>query len=204
MAKQIAGVYEKILDCAKTEFFDKGYTDASLRTIAQNAETSTSSIYTRFGDKKGLFDALVKEPAGELRRFYCDVQEEFAKEPPEYKAKEHFEYSRVKVGELVDYIYDHFDAFKLLIDCSEGAGYEDYVHDLIEVEIKYTLDFIESTGNDAIKSGRLSLELMHILSSGFLQGVFEMVSHNMTREQAHTYVEQLKRFYTMGWNDIFG
>jgi len=182
---------------------EKGYNDASLRIIAQNADTSTSSIYTRFGDKKRLFDALVKGPADEMQRYYCDIQERFSKEPPEYKQRVHFDYAKEKMYELVDFIYDHFDAFKLLIDCSEGAGYDNYVHDLVDIEVEYTLDFIESIGNDSLKTGRLSLELMHILSSGFLRGMFEMVSHNMTRDQAHIYVNQLKRFYTRGWSDIF-
>ena len=54
MAKQIEGVAERILAAAKEEFLDKGYVDASLRTIAAAAETSTNSIYVRFGDKEGL------------------------------------------------------------------------------------------------------------------------------------------------------
>ena len=62
LAKQIKGVYEAILDCAKQEFLEKGYKDASLRTIAREANTSTGSIYTRFQDKEGLFKAVV-EPA---------------------------------------------------------------------------------------------------------------------------------------------
>lgn len=40
MAKQIEGVSERILACAKREFLEKGYTDASLRTIAAEAGTS--------------------------------------------------------------------------------------------------------------------------------------------------------------------
>ena len=32
MAKQIEGVYEAVLDCAKKECLEKGYKDASLRT----------------------------------------------------------------------------------------------------------------------------------------------------------------------------
>jgi len=38
MAKQIEGVYENILECATKEFLEKGYTDASLRTIAAIVE----------------------------------------------------------------------------------------------------------------------------------------------------------------------
>ena len=60
MAKQKAGVYDKVLECAKEEFLSKGFLDASLRTIAQAADTSTGSIYTRFGDKEGLFNGLAE------------------------------------------------------------------------------------------------------------------------------------------------
>lgn len=59
MAKQREGVYERIIECARKEFLEKGYMDASLRTIATQAGTTTGSIYTRFKDKEGLFEAIV-------------------------------------------------------------------------------------------------------------------------------------------------
>ena len=59
MTKQIEGVSEKILACAKEEFLEKGYSEASLRTIAAKADTTTGSIYSRFRDKEGLFSAIV-------------------------------------------------------------------------------------------------------------------------------------------------
>ena len=46
MAKQIEGVSEKIEKCAREEFLKNGYTDASLRTIASEAGTTTGSIYS--------------------------------------------------------------------------------------------------------------------------------------------------------------
>ena len=50
MTKPIEGVSERILSCAKEGFLEKGYADASLRTIAAKAETTTGSIYSRFRD----------------------------------------------------------------------------------------------------------------------------------------------------------
>ena len=41
MANRIEGVTEKLLEQAMKEFLDKGYTGASLRTIAENAGTTT-------------------------------------------------------------------------------------------------------------------------------------------------------------------
>ena len=45
MTKQMEGVSEKILACAKAEFLQKGFGEASLRTIAAKAGTTTGSIY---------------------------------------------------------------------------------------------------------------------------------------------------------------
>ena len=60
MTKPIEGVSERILVCAREEFLEKGYSEASLRTIAAKADTTTGSIYSRFGDKEGLFCAIVR------------------------------------------------------------------------------------------------------------------------------------------------
>lgn len=70
MAKQIEGVAERIIAAAKQEFLDKGYVDASLRTIAAAADTSTNSIYVRFGDKEGLFSAIVAGAQRDDRAVY--------------------------------------------------------------------------------------------------------------------------------------
>ena len=67
MASRIEGYDEKIIACAKEEFLKKGYADASLRTIAQNADVSTSTIYTRYLDKEGLFRFLVEPVAKGLK-----------------------------------------------------------------------------------------------------------------------------------------
>lgn len=77
VAKQIEGVYDKLIECAKVEFLEKGFKDASLRTIAKNAHTSTNSIYVRFGDKAGLFDALVKPHYETVMNRYIKTQNEF-------------------------------------------------------------------------------------------------------------------------------
>lgn len=77
MAKQLEGVSERILECATAEFLEKGYTDASLRTIAAAAGTSTNSIYVRFRDKEGLFSAIVEPVLNEMISMFARIQETF-------------------------------------------------------------------------------------------------------------------------------
>ena len=79
MAKQIEGVSERILACAKEEFLNNGYKDASLRVIAAAADTSTNSIYVRFGDKEGLFSAIVEPVLSEMTERFLKIQEEFTR-----------------------------------------------------------------------------------------------------------------------------
>ena len=40
MTKQVEGVYERVLACAKEEFLEKGFSKSSLRTIAAKADHS--------------------------------------------------------------------------------------------------------------------------------------------------------------------
>ena len=203
MAKQKEGVYDQVLYFARQEFLEKGYQAASLRTIADRAGTSTSSIYTRFHDKAGLFDALVSPSAQGLLDWFQTAHQEFHELSPEVQSRTAYTCGKDKFVFFVDYVYDHFDDFYLVICCGEGTSYEDYIHRLIQIEMDYDARFAEVLQSDAISSGRLTRELMHMLDSAFYNGIFEMVRHRMTREQAHTYVAQIRRFFICGWRDIY-
>lgn len=45
----------------------------------------------------------------------------------------------------------------------------------------------------------LSPSLCHIIASGMLGGLVEIVVHDIPQEQALRDVEQLREFYTAGW-----
>lgn len=123
MAKQKVGVYDRVLECAKEEFLSRGFLDASLRTIAQEAETSTGSIYTRFGDKEGLFRALAEPVVDEFKAMFRKVQEDFHQFPEEEQRAEMGQYTARHQEDLLDYIYDHFDVFRLLLDGAMVPGF---------------------------------------------------------------------------------
>ena len=123
MAKQIEGVYEAILSCAKKEFLEKGYKDASLRVIAQEAGTSTGSIYTRFGDKEGLFEAIVSPAAEQLTEMFLEIQENFHNLNEDTQQAEMGSYTSDSQLGMLDFIYDHFDEFCLLLDCAQGTRF---------------------------------------------------------------------------------
>ena len=50
----------KLLECAKAEFMEKGFADASMRTIAERAGVTTGMLYSRFADKDEMFRSIVR------------------------------------------------------------------------------------------------------------------------------------------------
>ena len=72
MRKESEGVTETLLESAEREFLKYGFRDASLRRISSESGVSTNSIYTRFKDKEGLFEALVKPAADGLMNIYMN------------------------------------------------------------------------------------------------------------------------------------
>lgn len=203
MAKQIEGVYEAVPDCAKKEFLEKGYKDASLRTIAQEANTSTGSIYTRFGDKEGLFCAIVEPAANGLKKMFLEIQEKFHSFDKEAQLAEMGQYTSLHQMEMLDYIYDHFDVFRLLLDCAEGTQFSRFVEELVEIEVDYTYKYMEVIGCKSVKSGLVTEEFVHIVVTAYFNGMFEVVRHNMDKASAVKYVRLLNRYHMQGFSTIF-
>lgn len=146
MTKQIEGVSERILACAKAEFLDKGYTDASLRSIAAAAKTSTNSIYVRFQDKEGLFSAIVEPVLSEMLRRFLLIQEDFCRMDPAAQSAHMTEYVDGGTMELVDYMYDHLDEFRLLLDASYGTRFHHFADELVRIEVEYTYRYMAEAG----------------------------------------------------------
>ena len=204
MAKRVEGRSDKLLECARAEFMEMGYQEASLRVISAKADTTTGSIYTRFGDKEGLFHALVDDTVSALLAWFREGQEQFAEKSSAEQSSEVFTFRPDLWDQLVDFIYSHWDVFRLLVRCNDSNCYEEMLHQIIEIETEYTYRFIDTTGNDVVSSGRLSPMMIHILSNAFYSGLFEVVRHEMPQNDALQYVRQLRRFFVQGWADLLG
>ena len=145
MARRIEGVSDQLLRCAREEFMEMGFQEASLRVIAAKAGTSTGSIYTRYGDKDGLFRALTEEAVEGLIESFEAAQSAFDNRPAEAKG-DALDYASEQVVEMVNYLYDHLDAFRLLARCSDTDHFDRMIDRLIDIDVKYTLRFLQCTG----------------------------------------------------------
>lgn len=199
MRKRVEGVQERILECATEEFLEKGYTDASLRVIAEKAQTSTNSIYVRFKDKQGLFSAIVEPAMNELMDMFRNVQETFHGFDCEIQRNQMGQYSSDEMLRMIDYIYDHFDAFRLLLDASYGTRFQNFVDEFVRLETEYTYKWLESTGFKLEFDGSITKELIHIVDTSYFEGIFEVIRHDLSREDAKKYISILGKYHHQGF-----
>ena len=199
MQENSPATLEKIQQAALDEFSEKGFLGASLRQIVKHAGVTTVAFYGYFSSKEALFASIVEPHAAALMGRFMEAQISFAelpqKEQPEHMGVESGAYTRW----MVEYICQHRDPVKLLLCRAEGTGYQNFVHNMVEVEVESTLQYIEVLRRLGRKVPELDRQMCHILASSMFNGIFEVVIHDMPYEQAMRYVNQLRDFYTAGW-----
>ena len=204
MEENSATTLEKIQEAAMAEFLDKGFQGASLRQIVKNAGVTTGAFYGYFSSKEALFTAIVEPHATALMGKFMWAQTSFAELPEEEQPQHMGVESRDYVAWMVDYICRHREPVKLLLCCAEGTSYEHFVHNMMEVEVEYTLRYMGVLRRMGRDIPQMSRSLCHIIASGMFNAIFEVVIHDMPYEQALRDVEQLQTFYTAGWSKLMG
>ncbi len=192
-----------LLEAGKKVFLEAGFRDASLRKIAAMLGVTTGAIYRYYTDKEALFDAIVSGPAEELVNRYRTSQQEYASIPLEEQLGGLGAVSENNSW-MMDFIYDHFEEFKLIVCCSVGTRYEHYIDTLVEIEANSSLQLTEKMQKAGYQLPPLSDELAHMISSGLFNCMFETIRHDMPKEKALEYTGSYQLFYTAGWMKILG
>lgn len=204
MDEKLTATLEKIQEAALTEFLDKGFLGASLRQIVKNAGVTTGAFYGYFSSKEALFASIVEPHAKALMGKFMEAQTSFAELPEEQQPDHMGVESGSYLDWMVDYICQHREPVKLLLTRAEGTSYEHFVHNMVEVEVEYTLRYMDVLRRLGRAVPELSQSLCHIIASGMFNGLFEIVVHDMPKEQALRDVEQFRTFYTGGWLKLMG
>ena len=85
-------------------------------------------------------------------------------------------------GPYPDWMGQHREPVKLLLTRAEGTSYERFVHNMVEVEVEYTL----STWRCSAAWGRIFpcwTNPCTTIASGMMGGIFEIVIHDILRSR---------------------
>ena len=204
MEKQESGTLEKIQQIAIAEFLDKGFRGASLRQIVRNAGVTTGAFYGYFSCKEALFASIVEPHAKALMNRFVDAQLSFSalpsSEKPQHVGVESGEY----IDWMVEYVYEHKDPVKLLFSCAEGTSYDNFIHNMVEIEEEATLNYLDELRQMGKDIPALDKSLCHIIASTMFDSIFEIVIHDIPYDEAKRNIKLLREFYSAGWQRLMG
>lgn len=183
---------ERIHIAAKREFLEKGFLGASLRNIVKCAGVTTGAFYGYYDSKEKLFDALVSEQYEHVMDMYMSTQNSFKELEAEKQQANMGKIGGDCLEQMIDYMYANEDEFRLILMCSKGTQYENMVHEMSEVEVQATHDFVEVMRENGIEVREIDPKLEHVLVSGMFTAFFELLIHKNDIGEAKTYLEQLR------------
>ena len=199
MPKDKSATSARILACMREEFLAYGYEKASLNRIAKKVGITTAGLYKHYHGKEDMFGALVKDTIDALDTLNADGMGQLAEDPSAYDPFRE-EWSRA----LVDFIFDHYDGAKLLICRSHGSRFESFEEDLIQRETKSNQQFAELLTRCGNPVKPLTDMQWHLLSTQYIHLVFEIVRHDLTREEAYQHMAFVRALLYPGWKEILG
>lgn len=204
MAEKELSTLQVILITAENEFLEKGFRGASLRNIVKEAGVTTGAFYGYFKSKEQLFDALVEEQYSTLMAEYCRVQNEFFELPADKLREDMGKYSGDCMEWMLDYAFEHKNAFKLILTKSEGTKYAHIIDEMARIEAESTHKYIKLLQSLGYAAKETDEALEHMLITGMFNAFFEMIIHDMPLGRAKECLKGLRQFYTAGWSRLMG
>ena len=206
MAKEVKSgeTRQLLLQCAKKEFMEKGYSKDSLRSICKEAGVTTGALYFFFQDKDDLFCSLVSDSLMrimELIKEHQQFEENEAKE--EILSSNHdMESERILVEVLVHEMYQNRDEMLLLVNGAQGSSLENAVDRIIDEMDAHNLHLARATCQE-LGIPMLEEKLVHWMSHNQIDMFLYMLKHIETEEQALAFGRQAMTYLVTGWFALF-
>ena len=203
MATKAEETQRNILETAKRHFLNDGLTGASLRKIVKDAGLTTGAFYKYYPTKEALFNALTDPYLEHIYEIYDQVIAEFEKLSADDQTKNMASISDEGMEEMLNYVYDHYDNFKLLLKCGDSGKYEDFIHGMVDREIKSSHRYLEKMKEEGVEVPAVDDSLMHMIYTGFFSSIFQIIEHDIDRITAKENIKQLKQFNIGGWERLW-
>jgi AcrR family transcriptional regulator len=164
-------VRTNILESARKEFLDKGYTKASMREIAVNAGITVGNIYRYYESKEYLFEAIVDPTFVEITDLFSNIQIN------NQQTNEYVSFRETFTNQFMKIVDENKDEIVILIKCSEGTRYKSaksQFAEIIETKVnKYVVDAVQMKGANFDK-GMIS----RVVSKSVVDGLTEVIVYN--------------------------
>ena len=195
--------HEKVRKAVKEEFLEKGYEDASIRSIGARAGMTSAGLYRHYADKEAMFNAMV-EPLIESIKEWTGKHTNRKYALLEDNVSDDKLFGETFVDMVKEVILPRRDEFILLISRSAGTKYENFIHDYVEDNQKEFLEAIRYLKRKGYQTAEPDEEELHMLLSAYLTACFEPIIHDYEDEKVIKYLNTVQEFFMPGWLKIMG
>ena len=204
MAESAAETKKKLIESAKKEFLEKGFMNASLRTIAANAGVTTGAMYRHFKDKDAFFCALVDDAITVTTKtvMLADSANHAGLEIPHIQ--EHLKHEAQSVNKFIDYMFDNFDIYTLLLTKSAGSTHEHFQEEICELYTKNCEETFNWMYKKKIATKKISKMTIHFMASTIINAYCDIIFHNMSKKEAAAYIKDIMDFTCYGSMRLMG
>ena len=203
MSTKAEDTEKNILNTARKHFLKDGFSGASLRNIVNDAGLTTGAFYKYYPTKEALFDALTDPYIEHIYQIYDRVVEDFEKLSAKEQTSNMSDTSGDGMDQMIDYIYEHYDNFRLLLKCGDSGKFETFIHNMVDREMRSSLEYVKKMKEDGIEIPIVGESLMHMIYTGFFSSIFQIIEHDIDKETAKRNVHKLREFNTGGWERLW-
>lgn len=191
---------KRVTEVAREEFFDKGYKETSMRSISQKSKVGLSNIYNYFKNKDDILKEILSPLISELTLLLNEHNE------PQHIDLRVFYSNQILDHNIQRYLHlvtKYKKELKLLLFDSQGSIYEDFKEDLIQLQTKIGLEYMEKMKEKYPNiNTNISSFFIHNIGSWFVNTLAEIVSHELNPKEISEFFLDYIRFSTAGWEKI--
>lgn len=180
------------------EFLEYGFEKASLNRVSAKVGITTAGLYKHFASKEDMFASLVKETLDNLYTLTSQAKKQIE------STEGYNPFQSDWATAWAEFIYQHYTGVKLLICCSSGSKYESFEDDLIEMEAEGNKTYAETLRRAGKVTKSISDMQWHTLSTSYIHLLFEVVRHDMTKEEALNHMRFVADLLYPGWQQLLG
>lgn len=180
-------VKNRILESALKEFNEKGFSDASMRKIAQNAGVALGNVYRYFKNKDELFNSIMEPVFNELSALLNNC--------PKVQFTNGSNYT-LPVREVVDMfmkVHDkHRTEFFTMIHKSKGTRFENIKEDFVQLIVSR----FKNEMLPRLKEKNIEIKdefIIYILAFNTIEGIILIIEKYDDRDRIRYLVSQLVR-----------
>lgn len=165
---------------------------------------TNGAFYNHFEDKEALFGALVEPVVQAVSEMYSDSVVKHFELVRTDELKQLWKLSEDTIRQIIEYIYEHFDVFKLLLMQSAGTKYASFLDDVVRSDVRETQKLIAELKDRGVSVHDLEDDEWHMLVHSYYSSIAEIVLHNYSKDATIKYAHTLAAFFSSGWQTVLG